>query len=68
MHTHGSAASPRTCPIFFEWQHACHAAVLESDRHKLLERIRAAEDAIFRRLQEMPGNSDTVKRQTILTR
>jgi hypothetical protein len=43
---------------FSEWQQAYNAAVLETDRRKLLERIQAAESAILKRLEAMSENSD----------
>jgi hypothetical protein len=60
MRTYGSAASPLEHLRFPEWQHAYHAAVLETDSDKLLERVQAAESAISKRLQAMPENSDTL--------
>jgi hypothetical protein len=66
MRTHRSAASSQEHLLFPEWQRAYHAAVLETDRHKLLERVRAAEDAISKRLLALPENSGTlVERQAI---
>ena len=65
MRTHASSASPIEHLRFPEWQAAYHAAVLETDRHKLLERIQAAESAISKRLQAMPEKSDNVERGAI---
>jgi hypothetical protein len=65
MRTHGSAASPQEHLRFPEWQQAYHAAVLETKSRKLLERVQAAEDAISKRLQAIPENSDHVEREAI---
>jgi len=40
-----------------EWQHEYEAAVLELDPKKVLERLTAAETAIFNRLQAMSHSS-----------
>lgn len=37
---------------FPDWHRAYHAAVLETDRFKVLKLVQAAEDAISKRLQE----------------
>ena len=45
-------ANPPSPNIFYpEWQHEFRAALLELDRKKLLERVTAAETAIFNRIQ-----------------
>jgi hypothetical protein len=65
MRTHGSAASPQEHVRFSEWRQAYHAAVLETDRHKLLERIQAAENAISKRLLALPENSGNIEREAM---
>jgi hypothetical protein len=41
-----------------EWQKEFEAAIMETDREKLLERVMAAETAIFERLQDPSQYSD----------
>ena len=41
------------------WQDEYQTALLELDPKKLLDRIHAAEAAIFKRLQELAQNSDS---------
>jgi uncharacterized protein involved in exopolysaccharide biosynthesis len=44
----------------YDWDEACAAAILETDRSKLKSRIEAAQAAINRRLEEMKADhSDT---------
>jgi hypothetical protein len=38
---------------FYEWQRTYHAAILETDRLKLPERIQAARKALDARIQEL---------------
>jgi hypothetical protein len=49
-------------PRFPRWQREYEAAVSEADTGKLLERVHAAEAAIFKRLQELAENSDSPSR------
>ena len=43
--------SPSPEILYPEWQHEYQVALLELDRKKLLERVKAAETAIFNRIQ-----------------
>ena len=43
---------------FPEWQGLYNAAVLEADESKLLQRVEAAESAMFERLKALSGNPD----------
>ena len=45
----GGPSSPKI--LYSEWQNEYQAALLELDRKKLLERVTAAETAIFNRIQ-----------------
>lgn len=46
-------------PILYpEWQHEYSAALVEIDPRKLLERVTAAETAIFKRLQAMSASAN----------
>ena len=45
----GGPSSPKI--LYPEWQNEYQAALLELDRKKLLERVMAAETAIFNRIQ-----------------
>ncbi len=45
--------------LYPEWQKEFQAAIVETDREKLLERVMAAEAAIFNRLQILSQSSDT---------
>ena len=59
-----NASSPKI--LYPEWQHAYLAALVELDRKTLLERVTAAETAIFNRLQAISQNSDShAERQAI---
>jgi hypothetical protein len=59
-----SAPSPKI--LYPEWQHAYLAALVELDPKTLLERVTAAETAIFNRLQAISQNSDShAERQAI---
>jgi hypothetical protein len=49
-------------PRFPLWQREYEAAVSEADPGKLLERVHAAEAAIFTRLQELAEDSDNLSR------
>jgi hypothetical protein len=64
-----SSSSPSSDPgslRFPEWQGFYHAAVLETNRHKLLRRVQAAENAILKRLEALPETSENfIKRQAI---
>ena len=51
---------------FPDWHRAYHAAVLETDRFKVLKLVQAAEDAISKRLQETSQSSGhEVERQAM---
>jgi hypothetical protein len=50
--------SPSPKILYPEWQHEYQAALLELDREKLLERVTAAETAIFNRTQAMSQSAD----------
>jgi hypothetical protein len=51
---------------FADWHRAYHAAVLETDRFKVLKLVQAAEDAISKRLQETSERSGhEVERQAM---
>jgi hypothetical protein len=59
-------SSPSPKILYPEWQHEYQAALLELDHKKLLERVTAAETAIFRRLQALSHTSDSyAERQAI---
>jgi hypothetical protein len=45
--------------LYPEWQHEYQAAILESDPKQLTERTKAAERAIFVRLQAISGSADS---------
>jgi hypothetical protein len=52
--------------LYPAWQHEYQAALLELDPKKLLERVTAAETAIFNRLQAISRSADThAERQAI---
>ena len=57
----GTSASDLPYPA---WQPEYKAALLELDPKKLLERVQAAEAAIFNRLQELAQNSDSQDNNT----
>jgi len=42
------------------WQGLYHAAVLETNRHKIVKCIQAAESAMLKRLQALPEISDNI--------
>ena len=46
-------ASPQQVYAFPHWQPAYHAALIETDCHKLFELVQAAEKSIFESLQEI---------------
>jgi hypothetical protein len=48
---------------FPSWQRALEVALNEPDPKKLLERVHAAETAIFNRLQELAQNADDASQQ-----
>jgi hypothetical protein len=48
---------------FPSWQRALEVAHNEPDPKKLLERVHAAETAIFNRLQELAQNADDASQQ-----
>jgi hypothetical protein len=52
----GTSSSDVSYPA---WQPAYKAALVELDPKKLRERVQAAEDAIFNRLQELAQNSNS---------
>ena len=54
----GGAPSDKDDSEFSDWRRAYHAAVLETDRFKVLKLVQAAEDAISERL---PGNIGKVR-------
>ena len=52
--------------LYPEWQGEYRAALMELDPKKMLERVAAAETAIFKRLQTMSRSSDNhAERQAI---
>jgi len=58
----GGPWSPKI--LYPEWQNDYQAALLELDRKRLLERVKAAETAIFNRIQAiLPGHA--AERQAI---
>jgi hypothetical protein len=58
--------SPSPEVIYPEWQNEYGAALLELDREKLAERVTAAENAIYKRLQQISQSSDhQAERQAI---
>ena len=59
--------SPTAPTILYpEWQREYCAAVLELDPKQLTERVKAAESAIFTRLQAISGSADShAERQAI---
>jgi len=60
----GGPSSPKI--LYPEWQNEYQVALLELDRKKLLERVKAAETAIFNRLQAISHSSDAhAERQAI---
>src|SRR5438132_866480 len=68
--THPSMADAKNPPspeiLYPEWQNEYQVALLELDRKKLLERVKAAETAIFNRLQAISHSSDAhAERQAI---
>src|SRR5438105_2383059 len=68
--THPSMAEAKNSPspeiLYPEWQNEYQVALLELDRKKLLERVKAAETAIFNRLQAISHSSDAhAERQAI---
>ncbi len=50
---------------FPEWQRLCEMALSERDSGKVVQRIVAAETAIFRRLQQLDAGPDTVELQSM---
>jgi hypothetical protein len=44
--------------LYSAWQSEYNAALVEADRKKLKERVEAAEQAIYQRLQQISQNSD----------
>jgi hypothetical protein len=55
-----AAEDPLSPEILYPaWQHEFQAALVELDREKLPERIKAAEAAIFKRLQQLAQDSDS---------
>ena len=58
----GGLWSPKI--LYSEWQNEYQAALLELDRKKLLERVTAAETAIFNRIQAI-SPSHAAERQAI---
>jgi len=62
--TDPGAPSPEI--LYPEWQHEYKAALLELNRERLLERVTAAETAIFNRAQAMSQSADgNAERQAI---
>ena len=52
---------------FPDWHRAYHAAVLETDRFKVLKLVQVAEDAISQRLERIAeGSGHEVERRAIL--
>jgi hypothetical protein len=49
---------PTTKILYPEWQRELQAALTERDREKLLEQVRAAEAAVFNRLQTISQAPD----------
>jgi hypothetical protein len=59
-------AVPAPQILYPEWQYEYQAALLELDRKRLLERVTAAETAIFKRLQAISHDADhNAERQAI---
>ena len=58
----GGPSSPKI--LYPEWQNEYQAALLELDRKKLLERVTAAETAIFNRIKAILPNH-AAERQAI---
>ena len=58
----GGPSSPKN--LYPEWQNEYQVALLELDRKKLLERVKAAESAIFNRIQAISPTL-AVERQAI---
>jgi hypothetical protein len=59
-------SSPSPKILYPEWQHEYLAALVELDPKTLFERVRAAETAIFNRLQAISHNPDShAERQAI---
>ena len=56
--------SPSPEILYPEWQNEYQVALLELDRKKLLERVKAAETAIFNRIQGI-SPSHAAERQAI---
>jgi hypothetical protein len=50
----------------YKWDELYQAALLEFDAEKLKEKIAAAEAAIFKRFQELAGESDHSEERTSL--
>lgn len=62
--TDPSSPSPKI--LFPEWQPEYQAALLELDPKQLMDRVKAAETAIFNRLQVISGTNDSsAERQAI---
>jgi hypothetical protein len=60
------ASFPAPQILYPEWQYEYQAALLELDRKRLLERVTAAETAIFKRLQAISHDADhNAERQAI---
>ena len=59
-------SSPSSNILYPEWQLEYQAALLELDPKQLIERVKAAETAIFNRLQLLSGsNNSHAERQAI---
>ncbi len=60
------ANSPSPRILYPDWQNEYLAALVELDGEKLLERVKAAETAIFNRLQALSQSADSqAERQAI---
>ncbi len=60
------ASSPSPKILYPDWQNEYVAALFEFDGEKLLERVKAAETAIFNRLQAISQSPDSqAERQAI---
>ena len=58
--------SPPSSVRYPEWQNEYQAALLELDRQKLAQRVTAAEEAIYKRLQVIAESGDhEAERQAI---
>jgi hypothetical protein len=62
----GGAPSDKDDFEFPDWHRAYHAAVLETDRFKVLKLVQAAESAISKRIKKISGRSGhEVERQAM---